>query len=135
MTPQPIEANEIVPGLVLHLDPDVMESAGGTYSCSASLRVQGRHTFLCLDATGTKARWLPLYSEMATRRRVLPKAGRTGHAFWVNGIFHYHEEQVWTVPHSACIAAASAAPDLSTKESRNMLAAAQLPRIDGKRRR
>jgi hypothetical protein len=124
-----VDSLEIQEGLALHLDPEVLEQHGGTYSCPRALRVENHHVFLCIEAFATRGRWLPLYSEMATRRRVLPTAGRTGHPFWVSGTFHYHEQQVWSAPHEAVIEAARAGHDMSRPGSRNMLARERVPTL------
>ena len=118
---------EIGPGLLLHLDPDTLESGGGTYTCEPSRRVRGPHFFLCIAATATGARWLPLYSEAGVGRTEIPQAGRTGHPKWTNGTFFYHRAQVWSAGPSAVAAAAAAASDLSQPGQRNRLASTCIP--------
>jgi len=120
---------EITSGLVLHLDPDVLEQRGGTYECPPSFRVQNGHFFLCLDATKTEGRWLPLYTKDGKGRVEISRIGRTGHEKWTGGTFFYHEDQVWTAPHGAVVASADAGTDLSRKGQRNLLTKTRIPAI------
>lgn len=120
---------EIIPGLVLHLDPDTLENEGGTYTCTKSLRVQHGHFFLCLSATDTTGRWLPLYSEDGDGREKLGPDGRSGHSKWTKGTTYWHPAQVWTASHAAVVAAATDGGDMSRAGSRNTLDVSKLPKI------
>jgi len=127
LTPSPVVApSEIVPGLVLHLDPDELERSGGTYSCPNPFRVQGGHFFVCLNVSGHIARWLPLYTNDGPGRTLLA-GSRSGHPKWTRATTYYHSGQVWTADHAAIAAAALAGGDLSSPASRNMLSRADVP--------
>jgi hypothetical protein len=121
--------DEISPGLVLHLDPDVLEKLGGTFTCEPALRVQGGHFFVCLAANATSSHWLPLYSNPGVGRELLPSQGRTGHPKWTQGTYYWHEEQTWTASAAAIVDAAVAGGDRSRPGSRNRLDPGRLPKI------
>lgn len=116
-----ITEDEIGRELVLFLDPDVLEAAGATYTCSKPFRVVGGHYFLCIYADEEDGRWLPLYSAMGQGRKPLSMDGREGHPHWVEHPAHWHHRQVWWIKHSAVPAAADAAGDWSTAARRNKL--------------
>jgi hypothetical protein len=118
---------DILPGLVLHLDPDALEQDGGTYTCGPAERVQGAHFFLCVSATVDGGRWLPLYSKAGVGRVSLSADGRTGHPKWKCGIFHWHPGQVWTAPHHAVLSATTAGGDMSEPLKRNRLRKEYIP--------
>jgi hypothetical protein len=124
-----LTATEVEAGLVLHLDPDVLEQRGGTYTCGSDLRVQEGHFFVCLSVSGGAGVWLPLYSKSGVGRQPLAATGRSGHAKWTKGTFFWHTDQVWTAPHDAVVAAAKAGGDMSRSGSRNLLAPQALPRL------
>lgn len=124
-----VREDEIEVGLVLRLDPDVLEQAGGTYTGNAFVRVQGWHLFLCIEAFAERARWIPLFSRSSTHRSALPKRGRSGHEPWLSGTFNYHYGQIWSAPHSAVVDAAEAGRDPSTPGGRNWLRSDLVPRI------
>ena len=119
---------EIVPGLVLHLDPDELERSGGTYSCAKPFRVQGGHFFVCLSVSDQEARWLPLYTNDGPGRTLLT-GSRSGHSKWTGATTYYHSGQIWTADHAAIAAAALAGRDLSTPGARNMLSRDDIPAI------
>ena len=118
---------EIVPGLVLPQDPDVLLALGGKYRCSPQIRVRGDHSFRCHSVSGGSGTWLTLYSRPGSGRQLISKSGRTGHPGWTGGVYYWHRDQVWDTPHAAVIAATQAAGDLSRPGSRNMLAVKALP--------
>ncbi len=122
-----IEATEVQPGLVLHLDPDVLEEEGGRYTCSRDRRVRGPHFFLVTGRDEQEVVVLPLYTEDGVGRVELGRRGRTGHFKWVRGKSSYHPEQIWAVPVDAVVLAADAGGDLSTSTMRNRLAVGEIP--------
>src|ERR1043165_6193614 len=95
-------------GLVLHLDPDVLEAHGATYSCDEKHRVKGHHFFVCTGADEETGLWLPLYSNTGIGRIKFPDEGRSGHPKWTEALCYYHPDQVWTAPHGAIVRAAEA---------------------------
>lgn len=122
-----LNESDIQPGLVLHLDPDALESQGGTYTCDSSARVFGGHFFLCLAAGTARSVWLPLYSNSGMGRTGLTTNGRIGHPKWTKGTFYWHRDQIWKVPNAAVVAAAAAGGDMSQPGNRNSLDASLLP--------
>lgn len=122
---------ELIPGLVMHLDPDTLLAQGGTYSCSDDQRVRGGHFFLCLSVQGSLGCWLPLYSNPGVGRTQLTADGRSGHPKWTSGTFYWHQDQVWTAMYSAVVAAAAAGRDMSRAGSRNELDKLHLPPLAG----
>lgn len=124
-----LTATEIRPGLVLHLDPRVLDAEGAACSCAPGLRVKGPHFFVCISASGALGQWLPLYSRPGVGRRELPPHGRTGHEKWADGTFFWHKDQVWTASADAIQIAAKAGGDKSTPTARNLIAPTALPRL------
>jgi hypothetical protein len=123
-----VASSEIVPGLVLHLDPDELERSGGSYSCAKPFRVQGGHFFVCLRVSRRTGRWLPLYTNDGPGRIRLI-GSRSGHPKWTGATTYYHTGQVWTADHVAIAVAALAGGDLSSPELRNMLSRADIPEV------
>ena len=122
-----LEIREIIPGLVLHMDPDTLTSMGATYTCAENRRVRGPHFFLCVGVCQDHSRWLPLYSKDGVDRMLLPRAGRTGHPKWTTAECHYHVDQMWLVTFDAVEAAAEAGEDRSSPARRNRLSKDKLP--------
>lgn len=120
---------ELVPGIVLHLDPETLMAERGSYTCSDEVRVQGGHFFVCLSMDGDVGSWLPLYSKPGVGRVKLTSDGRTGHPKWTDAPNYWHRDQVWTAPSSAVIAAAAAGGDMSRAGSRNLLDPHLLPAV------
>ena len=120
-------AKEIAPGLVLHLDPDTLLEHEATVTGRPECRVQGRHSFLCVEVTGDDSQWCPLFSRPGPNRVELPRSGRRGHRAWVEGTSHLHPSQVWTVSTDAVVAAAKNGGDKSTPRQRNWLDENDLP--------
>jgi hypothetical protein len=117
-----LSGSEIKAGLVLHLDPDVLEVKGGTFTCKPVSRVQDGHFFVCLSTSdGEATTWLPLFSNPGDGREALALTGRTGYPKWTRGTFYWHHDQVWAAPHEAVIAAAKAGGDMSRAGARNFL--------------
>ncbi|MGH3119111.1 MAG: hypothetical protein ACRDQ2_18740 [Gaiellales bacterium] len=125
-------ADEIVLGLVLHLDPDVLEAQGSTVTGPSATRVRGPHFFMCVglgDTPSAGGTWLPLFSEQGVGRVAVDKTTAYGHPKWKDGDSYYHPAQVWTATHGAVATAAQAGGDLSKPGSRNGMAADALPVI------
>ncbi|MCA9504496.1 MAG: hypothetical protein R3F16_20920 [Myxococcota bacterium] len=116
-----INPTEIRDGLVLHLDPDELEAAGGTCTGAGPARVQGSHFFVCIAANDESGNWVPLFSGSGPYRDLLPDKEKVGHPRWRESTTYFHVKQVWQAPHSAVIAAAIAGGDLSKPGERNGL--------------
>ncbi|WP_287369836.1 hypothetical protein [Thauera sp.] len=121
--------NDIAVGMVLHLDPDVLEKEGGTFTCSSAFRVQGQHFFVCVSVNGGKSRWLPLYTNPGDGRTLLDPKAKEGHPKWQQGQHFWHEAQVWEAGANAIYLAAGRAHDKSRKGTRNTIAAASVPNV------
>ena len=124
-----LSESEIDRGLVLHLDPDALEEAGGTYTCSPDRRVRGGHFFLCVGADDELGDWLPIYSRDGVGREPLSASGRYGHPKWTEAACYYHVEQVWTAPHDAVVYAADVGNDMSRSGSRNGMTDNNIPEL------
>lgn len=125
----PVDAKEIAVGLVLHLDASALRNNGATCTCGSDLQVKGGHFFLCIGRSKGESRWVPLYTKDGKGRTPVSKDGRSGHEKWVNGTFHWHADQVWTVGDPGVVAAARAGKDQSRARQRNTLDAAEVPKV------
>jgi hypothetical protein len=112
-----IDDEEVTVGLVLHIDPDALESAGATFTCPATSRVQGSHFFVCVDAEG--GRWAPLFTAGNPGRVAVDVAGSSGHPKVTAGTPHYHPGQIWTAAPDQIRAGAAAGGDMSRASGRN----------------
>ncbi len=114
-------ADEIQPGLVLHLDPATLIAAGATASCPADKRVVGGHFFVCVTtAKDGSSTWIPTYSNRAIGNVEIPSAAKSGHIKWTGTPSYYSPHQVWTVPTAAAVAdAARVGRDASRQRQRN----------------
>ena len=120
---------EIDAGLVLHLDPDVLEKEGSTYKCKREHRVQGVHLFLCLGKAPNESFWTPLYSREGNGRVILNTAAKRGHANWRARTSYVQEDEIWFIkrPHAVYLAAGKA-EDKSRKGNRNYFSVGLLTR-------
>ena len=119
-----INPTEIRDGLVLHLDPDELEAAGGTCTGAGPARVQGSHFFVCIASDERSGNWVPLFSAPGPGRELVPNEAKSGHPRWCESATWYPSDQVWQAPHAAAIAAAIAGGDLSGAGVRNALSEA-----------
>jgi len=84
-------------GLVLHLDPDVLENAGAVSKLyRLSCRVLGWHWFVCLlvDDSGYSV-WAPLFSRTAGSRYEVPTGAKRGHPNWRQAATFVDPDQLW----------------------------------------
>ena len=116
-----IATHEIRGGIVLYLDPDELEAEGGMCTGAGPGRVEGAHFFVCIAANEQSGNWVPLFSGAGPYRDLVPYEEKAGHAGWRDSTTYFHERQVWQAPHSAVVAAAIAAGDLSEAGQRNTL--------------
>ncbi len=78
-----LQLDEIVPGLVSHLDPAVLNNFGVYSPLSGRQRVAGIHPFVCLDADGDECTFAALSSSSLYGRRVmLPRSAKLGGGAW-----------------------------------------------------
>ncbi len=79
-----LQLDEIVPGLVSHLDPAVLNNFGVYSPLSARQRVAGIHPFVCLDVDGDACAFAALSSSSLFGRRVmLPRSAKAGRGAWM----------------------------------------------------
>lgn len=107
-------------GLVLFMCPEVLIDGGARVWCP-DRRCRGVHAFVCAHADDRAGLWVPLYSRPGPGRFELPATGRHGHPKWVGGIWHYHQEQAWVIPHDLAADAARVAGDKSRPDRPNKL--------------
>lgn len=117
----PSFAEEIKPGLVLHLSPDIMLEGGATHTVPEEFRVRGNHFFICRSVAGNDGRWIPCYSDDGPGRLEIPASARVGHPKWAANDCYFHPAQIWVASHGAIEAAAKAARDMSTTHRRNRI--------------
>lgn len=89
-----IEREEIAPGLVLFLNPNLLIEWGAAYSCPV---VPGEHFFVCIegfDADGD-SKWVPCTSKPRSTHVDVPEAKRTGHPGWTRGPCFVAPRLVW----------------------------------------
>lgn len=90
-----IEPQEIVPGLVLFLDPAVLLGNGGTFNGPIMAATRNPHFFVCQSVRGDRSTWVPTSSKPGwDRTRVRAKVG---HPEWVNVPTYAFEEHRWAV--------------------------------------
>lgn len=78
-----LQLDEIVPGLVSHLDPAVLNNFGVYSPLSDRQRVAGIHPFVCLDVDGDECTFAALSSSSLYGRRVmLPRSAKIGGGAW-----------------------------------------------------
>jgi hypothetical protein len=105
-----LHEDEIVSGLVLHMDPDDLHAHGAQ---SMSLlggpgAVRGLHYFLCtgVDEVAHTSEWLPMFSRDGWLR--LPIAGehKRGHRAFSAGTSYVDLRQIWRAKNATIITAA-----------------------------
>ncbi len=121
--------NDIVVGLVLHLDPERLADEGATCTDPPGVRVEGQHFFICISVDGQNSRWVPLFTDPNTGRVALSKDDRVGHPKWIRGTFHYHSAQIWSATAQAVANAAARAHDKSRRGTRNLIAPQHVPNL------
>jgi hypothetical protein len=117
---------DISPGLVLHLQPEVLLAKGGRFE-NPTPRIAGTHYFLCLVKEDGMGTWAPLYSRMADGRELLDKAGAVGLHHWLSKPSYIEFAHTLRAPHEAVAAAALAGHDLSTPSNRNRMSRKRMP--------
>ncbi len=79
-----LQLDEIVPGLVSHLDPVALSDFSVHSPLPVRLRVAGVHPFVCLDVSGDECVWAALSSSSLHGRRVmLPNSSKRGGGAWM----------------------------------------------------
>lgn len=124
-------ADEIVKGIVLHLDPDVLEKGGASYTCPSATRVQNPRFFMCVDLLECEmGLWAPIFPRQTSVRVQLDKSGAYGHPKWTSGDSFLDPNQIWQASHSVVADAAASGKDLSRPGARNGLAPGLVPTLD-----
>lgn len=83
---------EIKPGLVPHLDPDILREYG-----AEQCRVIGKHDFLILSVDNERKMALlqPLTSKRGRGRRQIPRDAKRGHPRWTDRSTYFMGKPFW----------------------------------------
>jgi hypothetical protein len=111
----------LTPGLVLHLDPEVLLDRRAVHDGSA---IEGTHFFVCVwvDEETDQTFWIPTSSKRRPGRCELPAPLKTGHPAWVRVCSYAVVDQVWVASTRAVLDAAymdgsrETAPNRVTRE-------------------
>lgn len=122
--------SEIVPGLVLHLDPISLELEGGRPYSSDNLRVRGDHYFLCVHVVDDSSYWVPLSSKPGETRVKVDRSHKRGNHLWTLEDSYAVASQFWCLSAQTVIAAARAARDHSHRGARHIVTPAGLVAVE-----
>jgi hypothetical protein len=105
---------DIQPGLILHIDTDLLRSHGGSLTNAQvtpeeDRAVTGAHDFVVaqVDAKARRVTALPLFPRSAPGSAPLDDKLRNGPAEWMAHPVYYSRWQHWQIPFDALIAASS----------------------------
>lgn len=91
-----LQLDEIVPGLVSHLDPAVLNRFNVYSPIPARIRVAGVHPFVCLDVADDECVWAALSSSSSHGRRVmLPRSAKLGGEKWTRRDSYIYGPEHW----------------------------------------
>lgn len=96
--------NDITVGLVVPLEPDVLEAWGSVSHVGAD-DIGHPQLMLCVSADASASVWVPLFPDAGPGRLWLSTNGRTGSSAWTHGRFYFRPEFFWRSSASAVIAA------------------------------
>jgi hypothetical protein len=109
-----VALDDIVPGVIVHLDTDALRAAGGSRTNAQATAdedraVTGAHDFLVLmvDARAKEALAIPLFPRSAPGSAPLDDRQRTGPEEWRASPVFYSRWQHWRIPLEALVAASS----------------------------
>jgi len=116
----------LTPGVVFHLDPDVLLDRGAVHDGSA---IVGTHFFVCVwvDEETDQTFWIPTSSKRRHGRCELPAPLKTGHPAWVRVCSYAVVDQVWVASTQAVLDAAYM--DVSRETSPNRVTREGLERL------
>lgn len=109
-----LRADEIVPGLVVHCDPEILRVTGGCYvKVEPGAETRDDHYFLIVEVDAEKQKCLatPLFSEKKDIRDriLLVEDAKTGKSeIWKNSTSYFYKWQFWCITFKAFIAASIA---------------------------
>lgn len=126
MTQIPIE--QLAPGMVVHLDTDILRTKGGALTCARNENgkdraVKGPHYFLLLELDKNVNIWLacPLFSKAAAGSKMLSEKFKSGFFDkWRDKSSYYSAWQMWKIP--AALIEAASGDDETTSTNRRMYA-------------
>lgn len=131
-----ITSDGLKPGIVLWIDSEALESAGGVAYGRRTNPWKVRAWLVCSKITpeadtSEDQRWVlvPLFSRPSPTRKPLSTEGRSGHARWTTGEYWFDPENPWSASGSAISFASSAGGDSSKPGDRNTLDAEHLPSV------
>lgn len=115
-----IQPDELEAGLVLFLEPTVLQLRGASNSVEyRSYEVAGTHPFLCCRKLDDVGLWMPIFSRPGADRILIPRDEKRGHAQWRARRSYFHPGQRWTIRTSIVLEAAEAAREKSSPGFRN----------------
>jgi len=121
-----VPQNEVVPGLVIHIDTAELRRVGGSQTNaertpSEDRAVQGPHYFLVLEVTGGACTAVPLFTRWTPGAERLDEGKKSGlPAKWRHQDSHFSRWQHWKMPLAAVEAAST--DEESTASNRRMYA-------------
>lgn len=114
-----LSSDELQLGLVLHLDPAILEHEGGESYPPSKRRVEGDHYFLCIHSSRGLTCWVPLSSKDRRGRIRLSPFDKYGHVAWTRRSSYAIVAQFWLAPAEAVLEAAACAFEQSRPGHRN----------------
>ncbi len=131
-----LTVEEITPGLVVHVDTDLLRTLGGCQTnavlgTDGDRAVVGAHDFLVvhLDAAASVCTAVPLFSKTAVGNQPLERRQKSGLGdAWLGTDSFFSHWQHWRIPTSALIAAAEG--DAATPATRRRYAATDRSALD-----
>jgi hypothetical protein len=110
----PLRPEDITPGLVIHLDTEVLRREGGSLTnaqvtADEDRAVTGAHDFVIamVDAKARRVTALPLFPRSAPGSAPLDDRLRNGSAEWMAHPVYYSRWQHWQIPVDALLAAST----------------------------
>lgn len=113
--------DDIVSGLVLHLDPVSLKQAGGEHYSPDGFRVPGDHYFLCVLVEGEESYWVPLSSKLGEGRLKIERSEKRGHPTWTHSETYAITSQFWKASVRVVIGSARVANERSQRGARNIV--------------
>lgn len=112
---------EVLPGLVLHMAPSILDAEGAEFFPPDECRVEGDHFFLCVAVEAEHSYWVPLSSKVYPGRVLITGAQKFGQASWIGKKTYAVANRFCRAHFPAVIAACAAADDKTRKGDRNFV--------------
>lgn len=116
-----LQLGEIVPGIIVFMDPVILALYGATCLERGELWVEGIHPFVCIEETRGESAWVVLSSKENLHRPLrIPPESKYGHAVWTGKCSYvYGRLHVWRGPNYAFQEASY--PERSHRQRRNFV--------------